>query len=181
MKSSTARAPSQAISVHLAGVAVVVAASVAALLPATAAAMAPTAVSFSNTRQVVSATNGPGNQFQTVSTGTSVASGAITGSFALVDQAAVAQHNSPHNTHFGTIHINSLLTGDTGTISIDIQGQFVSANPDGTETIQGHWTIVGGTGSYTGLHGTGNDDTTIDPATETITDTLTGFAFYPGN
>jgi hypothetical protein len=149
------------------------------MLPAAATATTPTAITFSNARQVVSVTPGPGNQFQTVSTGMSVASGAITGSFTLVDQAAVAQHNSPNNTHFGTIHINSLLTGANGTISINIQGQFVSANPDGTETVQGHWTIAGGTGSYANLHGTGTDDTTIDPTTETITDTLTGFAFYP--
>ena len=180
MKSKTAWAPSQAISVRLAGLAVVVAASLVALLPAGAAATTPTAITFSNTRQVISATPGPGNQFQTVSTGTSVASGAINDSFTLVDQAAVAQHG-PKDTHFGTIHINSLLTSAAGTISIDIQGQFVSANPDGTETVQGHWTIVGGTGSYTDLHGTGTDDTTIDTTTETITDTLTGFVFYPGS
>jgi hypothetical protein len=181
MKSKTAWTPSQAIRVRLAGLAVVAAASLVALLPAAAAATTPTAVSFSNTRQVVSVTPGPGTTFYTVSTRTSIASGPITGSFALVDQSAVHQTSPQNDGHFGTIHINSLLTSDTGTISIDIQGQFVSASPDGTETVQGHWTIAGGTGSYTGLHGTGTDDTTIDPATETITDTLTGFAFYPNN
>jgi hypothetical protein len=179
MKSKTACAPTQGISVRLAGLAVVVAASLVALLPPAAAATTRTAISFSNTRQVVSVTPGPGTTFYTVSTGTSIASGAITGSFALVDHSAVHQTPPQKNGHFGTIRINSALTGNNGTIRIHLHGQFVSANPDGTETILGRWTIVGGTGNYTDLHGTGTDDTTIDTNTETITDTLTGFGFYP--
>jgi hypothetical protein len=181
MKSKTKWAPSQAISIRLAGLAVVVAASLVSLLPAAAAATTRTAVSFSNTRQVVSVTPGPGTTFYTVSTGTSIASGAISGSFALVDLSAVHQTSPQKNGHFGTIRINSVLTGHGGTIRIHLHGQFISANPDGTETIHGHWTITGGTGSYTDLHGTGTDDTTINTNTETITDTLTGFAFYPSS
>jgi hypothetical protein len=181
MKSKTAWAPSQAISLRLAGLAVVAAASLAALLPAAAAARTPTAISFSNTRQVVSVTPGPGTTFYTVSTGTSIARGAITGSFALVDQSAVHQTSPQEDGHFGTIRINSVLTGHDGAIRIHLHGQFVSANPDGTETVLGRWTIVGGTGSYADLHGTGTDDTTIDTTTETITDTLIGSVFYPGN
>jgi hypothetical protein len=180
MKSKTACGPSQAISVRLAAWAVVVAASLAALLPAAAAATTRTAISFSNTRQVVSVTPGPGTTFYTISTGTSIASGAITGSFALVDHAAVHQTPPQKNGHFGTIRIDSVLTGNNGTITIHLHGEFVSANPDGTETILGHWRIVGGTGSYANLHGSGTDDTTIDTTTETTTDTLTGFAFYLG-
>ena len=91
MKPKTKWAPSQAISVRLAGLAVVVAASLVALLPAAAAARTRTAISFSNTRQVVSVTPGPGTTFYTVSTGSSIASGAITGGFALVDRSAVHQ------------------------------------------------------------------------------------------
>ena len=68
MKPKTKWAPSQAISVRLAGLAVVVAASLVALLPAAAAARTRTAISFSNTRQVVSVTPGPGTTFYTVST-----------------------------------------------------------------------------------------------------------------
>jgi hypothetical protein len=181
MKPKTKWAPSQAISVRLAGLAVVVAASLVALLPAAAAARTRTAISFSNNRQVVSVTPGPGTTFYTVSTGSSIASGAITGGFALVDRSAVHQTSPQKDGHFGTIRINSVLTGNNGTIRINLHGQFVSANPDGTETVLGRWTIVGGTGSYTDLHGTGTDDTTIDTNTETITDTFTGFAFYPGS
>ena len=164
------------ISILLAGLAVLAAASSLALLPAAAAATTPTAVAFSNTRHVVSVTCCSGAAFHTVSDGTSVASGAISGSFELVDQSAVVQQ-SPQSTHYGTIHIDSVLTGDSGTITMGIQAQFVSANPDGTETLNGHWTIIAGTGSYTNLHGNGTFDATIYPATETITDTLTGFAF----
>jgi hypothetical protein len=181
MKSKSAWTPSQAISVRLAGLAVVVAASLAALLPAAAAATTRTAISFSNTRHVVSVKGGRGNTFYTVSSGTSVASGAITGSFALVDRATVHQTPPKKNGHFGTISINSVLTGDDGTIRIHIHGKFVSTNPDGTETVRGHWTILGGTGSYTDLRGNGTDDTTIKTATETTTDTFTGFAFHPGS
>jgi hypothetical protein len=181
MKPKSARTPSQAISVRLAGFAVVVAASLAALLPAAAAATTRTAISFNNTRHVVSGRDGRGNTFYTVSSGTSVASGAITGSFALVDSSTVRQTSPKKNGHFGTIRINSLLTGDHGTIRIHMHGQFVSSNPNGTETIRGHWTIVGGTGRYTDLLGNGTDDTTIKTATETITDTFTGFAYQPGS
>ncbi len=170
-----------AISVLFAGLAAVAAANLLALLPAAAAATTPTAVSFSDTRHVVSVTPGPGNGFHTVSDGTLIASGAISGSFDLVDQAAVVQEGgSPKSTHYGTIHIDSLLTGDSGTITMDIQAQFVSST-DTTETLHGHWTIITDTGSYTNLHGNGTFDATIDTTTETITDTLTGFAFYPGS
>ena len=181
MKSKSAWTPSQAVSAPLAGLAVVVAASLAAPLPAAAAATTRTAISFNNTRQVVSVKPGRGGTFYTVSSGASVASGAITGSFALVDRATVHQTPPKKNGHFGTISITSLLTGVNGTITIHLHGTFVSTNPNGTETIQGNWRIVGGTGSYTNLRGNGTDDTTIKTAAETTTDTLTGFAFHPGS
>lgn len=180
MKSKTAWAPKRGTSVLLAGLALLAAASLC-LLPTAAAAATPTAITFRNTRQTVSVRGGPGNSFWTVSEGTSVASGAITGSFGLTDIALVHQHPPTKDGHFGTIHIDSLLTGKHGTIIMDIRGQFVSRKPNGTETVKGHWTIIGATGSYANLHATGSDDTTIDTTNETITDTLTGFAHNAPN
>jgi hypothetical protein len=147
------------------------------VLPAVAAATTPTAISFSGIRHRVSVTNGPGNIFQVVTEGTWVADGAISGTFAVRDLAQAVQM-SPQSTHFGTLHIDEALTGVGGTITMGIQGQFVSFNDAGIETVQGHWTIMTATGSYTGLHGSGHWDATIDTNTVTITDTLTGFAFY---
>jgi hypothetical protein len=165
------------IRVLLAGLAVVAFASSLAVLPAVAAATTATAISFSGSRQLVSVTNGPGNIFQPVTEGTWVADGAISGTFAAHDQAQAVQM-SPQSTHFGTLHIDEVLTGVGGTITMGIQGQFVSITDTGIETVQGHWTIITATGSYTGLRGSGNWDATIDTNTVTITDTLTGFAFY---
>src|SRR4051812_22321018 len=109
------------IRVLLAGLAVVAFTSSLAVLPAVAAATTPTAISFSGTRHVVSRADGPGNTFQVVTEGTWVADGAISGTFALRDHAQVVQM-SPQSTHFGTVHIDEVLTGVGGTITMAIQG-----------------------------------------------------------
>jgi hypothetical protein len=145
------------------------AAAVLALPPAAAAATTPAAVSFSDSEHSISGTPGPGYTFDVVAEGTTVASGAVSGSFALVDHTQISGG--------GTIDVDRTLSADSGTITIEIAARFVSATAT-TLMVQGDWTIVTGTGSYSQLHGSGSYSATVQEATHTITGTLSGFADY---
>ncbi len=163
-------------------IATVMAAVGVGLAPAVAVAGTPAAVTFDNTVQVVSFTPGPGCfavfqgpglgcPIEALSEGTSVANGAVSGSFTVVENGQLEV--GP------TISLTEILTGDGGTITIGEQARFVGGTAT-TETVQGYWTIVTGSGSYADLHGSGTADATVNFGTSphTISETLAGFAVF---
>jgi hypothetical protein len=75
----------------------------------------------------------------------------------------------------GTLHILRWLTGRLGTITMRIEARFVLVTAT-SETVEGRWAIIAGTGAYTALHGTGSFTATVDPTTHTVAETLTGVA-----
>jgi hypothetical protein len=148
--------------------ATVVAALVAGLLPASTAATPPAPVTFIDNEAVAAEPFGPGFTGAGTSVGTSTASGAVAGTFALSEQFMFGD---------GTIHIRRTLTAADGMITMSLAARFVGGTAT-TLTVQGYWTITAGNGSYAGLHGNGAYAATVDTTNHTITATLTGFGLY---
>jgi hypothetical protein len=157
-------------------------AAVMALLPGAAVAGTPAPVTFGNSVHVVSFTPGPGCfavfqgpglgcPIEVLSEGTGAASGAVHGSFTIVENGQLQV--GP------TINLTEVLTGEGGTITIGVEARFVGGTAT-TETVQGYWTLVTGSGSYADLHGTGTYDATVSFAANphTISETLTGSAAF---
>jgi hypothetical protein len=106
--------------------------------------------------------------------GTFAASGAFTDTGSVLDAAAYSG---------AEVHVNRVLTGSAGEISLSITGNSVSwenvpptwctppAEPDGTVLVahNGNWSVASGTGAYATLQGTGAWATwvLIDVATNT--------------
>jgi hypothetical protein len=98
--------------------------------------------------------------------GTWTATGAIVDSGTLVEPYV-------HFVGNGQLHIERVLTGAQGTITIRIQSTLTSFVGD-TGTFTGYWVVVSGTGAYSNLHGQGLRAATIDGNTGIVTETLTG-------
>jgi hypothetical protein len=101
-------------------------------------------------------------------TGTWSATGVVTDSGTLAEPYVNFVGN-------GELHIERVLTGSNGTITIRIQSKVTSAG-GGIITFAGHWVIVAGTGSYASLHGQGDRTATLTAGI--VTETLTGEAQF---
>ena len=99
-------------------------------------------------------------------TGTWTATGAITDSGTLTESVPIFVGN-------GQLHIERVLTGQHGTITVRIQST-VTGVVDDTATFTGYWVVVSGTGAYADLHGHGLRTATVDLNTAIVTETLTG-------
>lgn len=135
-----------------------VAALLAGALASTAVATTPQPVTFSS--QIVV---GP-------FTGTWSSTGALTDSGTLIEPVVNFVGN-------GELHIERVLTGSNGTITIRIQSK-VTGRGGGITTFDGYWAIVSGTGSYANLHGQGERAATFDSTTRIVSETLTGEAHF---
>ena len=136
------------------------------------AASTPGSVTFADDQYGVSGAPGPGHTFDVVAAGTSTATGAINGTFDVVDEAVI--------TGLGELHVDRVLDDGAGnTVTIDIEARFVASTAT-TETVLGHWNITGGTGSYLDVQGSGTYSATVyfTVAPHHIVGTLTGFAVY---
>lgn len=101
-------------------------------------------------------------------TGTWSATGVVTDSGTLIEPYVNFVGN-------GELHIERVLTGSNGTITIRIQSKVTSVG-GGTITFAGHWVIVSGTGSYANLHGQGDRTATLTAGI--VTEKLTGEAQF---
>ena len=149
-----------------------VAASVAALgfalLPAAAVAAPVPNVAFTGT---VTVSGEPSGSHYIINTGTWTASGFVSGIFDVSEKTWFG--GGPG----GTVHDVSTLTGAAGTITVDVQGRFVSFTAASAH-VQGVWAITGGTGAYASLSGNGDFDATVNRSVrpDIVTESLTGVA-----
>jgi hypothetical protein len=101
-----------------------------------------------------------------IAEGTFTASGAISDTGEVRDEFRIAD---------GTLHIVRTLTGRLGTITMRVEARFIVVTAT-SETVEGRWTIAGGTGTYAALHGSGSLAATVDLTTHTAAETLIGVA-----
>ncbi|HEX9041718.1 MAG TPA: hypothetical protein VF838_11920 [Trebonia sp.] len=136
-----------------------------ALLPATAVAAPVPNVAFTGT---ITVPVEPGGSHYITNTGTWTASGFVSGTFDVSEKTWFGS---------GTVHDVSTLTAAGGTITVDVQGRFVSFTAVSAH-VQGVWAITGGTGAYANLSGNGDYDATIDRSVQPriVTESLTGVA-----
>ena len=73
----------------------------------------------------------------------------------------------------GQLHIERVLTGEQGTITLRIQSTLTGVIGD-IAKFTGYWVIVSGTGAYADVHGQGLRTATVDLNTAIATETLTG-------
>lgn len=121
---------------------------------------------FEDHQQSRSFTPGPNDTANVVSEGVATASGLVTGSFDLLDHALLGPGDG--------LHIDRVLRDPAGTIAIRMEARFAEVT-DTTETVEGTWTVTGGTGRYAGLRGKGTYGGTVTRATETVDGRLDGF------
>lgn len=103
-------------------------------------------------------------------TGTWTATGAIADSGTLIEPNVNFVGN-------GQLHIERVLTGAQGTITIHLESTLTSVVGD-TGTFNGHWVVISGTGVYSNLHGEGLRAATIDLTSGIVTERLTGDAHF---
>ena len=136
-----------------------------ALLPAAAVAAPAANVAFTGT---ITVSGEPGGSHYITNTGTWTASGFVSGTFDVSEKTWFGS---------GTVHDVSTLTGPGGTITVDVQGRFVSFIA-GSAHVQGVWAITGGTGAYASLSGNGDYDAIVNESVRPsiVTESLTGVA-----
>lgn len=136
-----------------------------ALAPAAAVAAPAPNVAFTGT---ITVSGEPAGSHYIINTGTWTASGFVSGTFAVSEKTWFGG---------GTVHDVSTLTGAAGTITVDVQGRFVSFTA-ASARVQGVWAITGGTGAYASLSGTGDYDGTVNRSVrpDIVTESLTGVA-----
>lgn len=135
----------------------------------------PQPVQFTDQLHGVSDVPGPDDRFHVVTEGTTLARGALDGTFDVVDHAVASPELGGH------LHIERVLSRGEDTISIELDGQFTEFS-EATHRVAGRWAITGGTGVYESLAGSGTYSGTVTVGTETtetetITGTLDGLAF----
>jgi hypothetical protein len=101
-----------------------------------------------------------------IAEGEFTASGAISDAVGVRDEFRIADR---------TLHIVRTLTSEQGAITMRIEARFVVVTPI-SETVEGRWAIVGGTGAYSRLRGAGSFAATVDLGTHTVSETLIGVA-----
>jgi hypothetical protein len=98
-------------------------------------------------------------------TGTWTATGAIADSGTLAEAFLIFRG--------GQLHIERVLTGEQGTLTLRIQSALTGVVGD-TATFTGSWVAVAGTDAYADLHGHGLRTATVDLNTAIVTEKLTG-------
>jgi len=137
---------------------VLVASLLAGAFAASAAATPPQPVRFSSSIVV-----GP-------FTGTWSASGAV-------NDAGTLTEPFVNFVGSGQLHIDRVLTGSSGTITIRIQSTLTRIDGN-VATFVGQWVVVSGSGSYANLHAGGERSATLDFTTGIVSETLTGDAHF---
>jgi hypothetical protein len=135
-----------------------------AVLCATSVALAPP--SSASTKQAVTINSQIDLNVVPFPTGTWTATGGIADTGTLVEAVPIFVGN-------GQLHIERVLTGEQGTITVRIQSTVTGVVGD-TATFTGYWVVVSGTGAYADLHGHGLRTATVDLNTSIATETLTG-------
>lgn len=138
---------------------------------APASATAPHPVQFTDQQHGVSDTAGPDGTFDVVVVGTTVARGALDGTFDVVDHAVASPALG------GRIRIDRVLTRGPDTISIELHGSFIDFT-ETTHRVAGRWAISGGTGAYENLAGSGTFSSWVAMATHEISGTLEGVVLF---
>jgi uncharacterized membrane protein YfcA len=72
------------------------------------------------------------------------------------------------------LHFFNTLTGQNGTITVELQVLFTPAGSGLVYEVQGSWLVDGATGSYTNLHGEGRVTGLVDFSAQTRDLTLIG-------
>jgi hypothetical protein len=134
-----------------------VAAVVLALAPAVGSASAPEPLTLSTDR-------GAAGDFWS-------ASGAFSDSGTLAD--------TPQKfTRTGTYHVLRTYTSSAGSFNTRADVKIVPTSTEGVFSVTGYWTVIGGTGAYADLHGTGTVSETFDAIAGTVVGTWEGSVHF---